>query len=189
MNTSDEIVKAGTILYHGTKSGDLKIDFEKDNYLFFTPSIEMARDYALFKSDGWNDYLIQRTKSNIQKRKVIKVKVLKDLKILYYDDDLTTTSCRWMYIKDAKNKGYDGVAMEEKGYVNSKYIDPKTIDHIDGKWAHFKNKCVPEKYNKVINDRKGICEGKSYYFFDLHNIEVVGTEESALFESIIQLCN
>jgi len=86
----DIYLPKNTILYHGSKTGDLIIDYNKTipgckyHFLYFTEDYDMAKEYALRKSDilekslsrhiptVYGETLIKKlTSKNINKRKII----------------------------------------------------------------------------------------------------------------------
>jgi len=110
----DVYLPKDTILYHGSKTGDLEIDYNKTmqysnyHFLYFTEDYNMAKEWALHKtniikkSDIWRipteygETLTKITKNNANKRKIISLKTNKTLKIAKYNGP--DSSNIWMWI-------------------------------------------------------------------------------------------
>lgn len=188
----EEILKAGTILYHGSKTGKFEINTDPhSNFLFFTKDIQMARDYSLLTFDKtFQEYYLTKGNNKKLKRIVFQVKLLKDLKFEVFDEDLTQHGRlnRTIQIEDSKKAGFDGIKMKELGFRNYKYINKNDIDDIQttkngNTYVKLKNEYTYKKYDEELNARPIICDGYSYYIFDLNNIRII--EDENLFESII----
>lgn len=200
-------LKAGMVFYHGTKTGNLNIDFNKENLIWFTDNIKMAEDYAkLIKKNidlstirsNYRSYMDQNgnvkgetlVKSLNKNRKIIKIKLLKDLKIAKYNAgdpgsekemDINRTFNNLinnirehnLYNYNQANDTIDGLEIER--WCLYKYVKDLGYDGICameyGK-VDFNN----QNWAGLDDENATICIGPSLYIFDLKNIEVIENE-------------
>lgn len=181
-------VKKDTILYHGCRTGNLIIDYNRENEIWLTPDVQMAVDYACKRpANYWDKHKIVTSINKNSKSRVYKIKLKTDVNML----DLTQESDRKLFLDKALelNGITDCSEKDYKKHLDSLKIDySRFVKYFYGLHAFndFKKTVELLGFDGVIsnemgfrasvhNDWKtlGYGEGISYYIFNLKKIEVL----------------
>ena len=181
-------VKSDFILYHGCRTGNLKIDYYKDNNIWLTPDIQMAVDYACKRpAKYWADHKIVTSLNKKSKSCVYKIKLSSDVNLI----DFTEETDRKLFLDKAlelegitkcSKKDYNGHLKELK-LDYSRFI--KYFYGIGG-FKDFIKTVESLGYDGIISNEMGFLasanndwhnysfgEGVSYYIFNLKKIKVL----------------
>ena len=187
---NEKSVSSGLILYHGTRNGDLKIDYSKDNEIWLTPDIKMATDYAALKETRYGDYSLVKTFNKNSKRAVYKIKLNKSVNLAdFTDKEERETFIEWYlenyYKKPTKKMFKDMTETLEMDYTkflkyhvgfsvgeNGRMISPKK-SFIDILKEYGVDGFISNEIGYYNSENGRFGKGVSYYVFDLKNIEVV----------------
>lgn len=177
-------VPSNIILYHGTRNGDLKIDLKKENNIWLTPDLKMATEYAALKENNSSFYSLVTVFKKNSKRAVYKIRLKESVKLLDFTNKEEREAFVLWYINKYEteysnklfkdmctelNRDYSRFAKYYVGYgINTTPI--QGLNEIIKKYG----------YDGYISNEMGyytpngaICEGISYYIFNLNKLEVL----------------
>lgn len=181
-------VKKDFILYHGCRTGNLKIDYNKENNIWLTPDIQMAVDYACKRpAKYWADHKIVTSLNKKSKSCVYKIKLSSDVNLI----DFTEESDRKLFLDKALElEGITKCSKKDyKEHLNNLKIDySRFVKYFYGMHAFddFKKTIELLDFDGVISNEMGFLasvnndwknydfgEGVSYYIFNLKKIKVL----------------
>ena len=181
-------VKKDVILYHGCRTGNLKIDYSKENNIWLTPDIQMAVDYACKRpAKYWADHKIVTSLNKKSKSCVYKIKLSSDVNLI----DFTEESDRKLFLDKALElEGITKYSKKDyKEHLKELKLDySRFVKYFYGMYAFddFKKTVESLGYDGVISNELGFLasvnndwksysfgEGVSYYIFNLKKIKVL----------------
>jgi hypothetical protein len=181
-------VKKDIILYHGCRTGNLKIDYNKENNIWLTPDIQMAVDYACKRpAKNWGNSKMVTSLNNKSKSCVYKIKLNSDVNLIDFTED---TDRKLFLDKALKLEGITKCSKKDyKEHLNNLKLDySRFVKYFYGMNAFddFKKTVESLGYDGVISNEMGFLanvyndwrdysfgEGISYFIFNLRKIEVL----------------
>jgi hypothetical protein len=181
-------VKKDVILYHGCRTGNLSIDYNKENQIWLTPDIQMAVDYACKRpAKYWANHKIVTSLNKKSKSCVYKIKLNSDVNLL----DLTDENDRKLFLDKALE--LSGITKCSKkdynGHLKELKLDySRFIKYFYGlnNFDEFIKTVESLGYDGVISNEMGFLasanndwksysfgEGVSYYIFNLKKMKVL----------------
>lgn len=181
-------VKKDFVLYHGCRTGNLKIDYNKENKIWLTPDIQMAVDYACKRpSKYWANNKIVTSLNKKSKSCIYKIKLSSDVNLI----DFTEETDRKLFLDKALK--LEGITKcSKKDY--KEHLDNLKLDYSRfikyfygiGGSKYFRKTVELLGFDGVISNEMGFVasanndcknydfgEGVSYYIFNLNKIEVL----------------